>query len=46
MRYTKYTKLIKVTLFGKDDIWESKTNSMYKINGSFTNCKITNNFIY
>ena len=35
----KYKKLIKVTLFGKDDILESKTDSMYKINGNFTNCK-------
>ena len=39
MLYTKYKKLIKVTLFGKDDILESKTDSQYKINGNFTNCK-------
>ena len=39
MRYTKYKRLIKATLFGKDDILESKTDSKYKINGNFTNCK-------
>ena len=35
----KYKKLIKVTLFGKDDIWITNSDSVYKINGNFTNCK-------
>ena len=39
MRYTKFKKHIKITCFGKDDILESKTDSQYKINGNFTNCK-------
>ena len=39
MRYTKYKNLIKVTLFGKDDIWLTNSDSVYKINGNFTNFK-------
>ena len=39
MRYTKYKNLIKVTLFGKNDIWLTNSDSLYKINGNFTNCK-------
>ena len=31
MRYTKYKKLIKVTLFGKDDILESKQIQCIKL---------------
>ena len=39
MRYTEYKKLIKVSLFGKDDIWLTNSDSLYIINGNFKNCE-------
>ncbi len=41
MRYTKYKKLYKVSLFGNNDEWKTKADSQYRTAGSsFTNAKI------
>ena len=39
MQETKYKKFIKISCFGDDDLWLNNTDSQYKINGNFTNCK-------
>ena len=39
MRYTKYKKLIKISCFGKDDLWSSKADSVYKTNNVYNNSK-------
>ena len=41
MRYTKYKKLYKVSLFGNNDDWRTRTESQYRAPGSnFSNGKI------
>ena len=41
MRYTKYKKLYKVSLFGPNDEWRIKSNSQYRTpDSSFSNGKI------
>ena len=41
MRYTKYKKLYKVSLFGPNDDWRVKADSQYRTPGSnFSNGKI------
>jgi len=39
MRYTKYKNFIRVTVVGDDDTWISNTNSVYKLDNTFDNCK-------
>ncbi len=41
MRYTKYKKIYKVSLFGNNDEWKDKADTQYRLLGSsFTNGKI------
>ncbi len=40
MRYTKYKKIYKVSLFGNNDDWRDRTDTQYKtIESRFINCK-------
>ena len=39
MRYTVHKNIVKISVFGDDDTWISNTNSVYRIDGTLTNCK-------
>ena len=39
MRYTVHKIFVKISVFGDDDTWISNTNSVYRIDGTLTNCK-------
>ena len=39
MRYTVHKNLVKIAVFGDDDIWATNSNSVYAIDTSLNNCK-------
>ena len=39
MRYTVHKNLVKISVFGDDDIWATNSNSVYAIDTSLNNCK-------
>ena len=39
MRYTVHKIFVKISVFGDDDTWISNSNSVYRIDGTLTNCK-------
>jgi len=39
MRYTVHKNFVKISVFGDDDTWISNTKSVYRIDGTLTNCK-------
>jgi hypothetical protein len=39
MRYTVHKNLVKIAVFGDDDIWATNSNSVYRVDTSLNNCK-------
>ena len=39
MRYTVHKNIVKISVFGVDDIWRNNINSVYRIDGTLNNFK-------